>query len=67
MIRNNMIEIITIFLHLLNGEVAKIPATLVLSQSCNDKIIELTSESLNYKGQKIFAYYCKTAKGEWVK
>ena len=32
------------FLHLLNGEVAKVPVSLMLNQSCNDKFIEMVEE-----------------------
>ena len=71
MIRNNMMEVIAIFLHLINGEAVKVPVTLMLSQSCSDKVIELVTineegNEILYKGKTVFAYYCKTTKGEWV-
>ena len=34
-------EVVMMILHLLNGEVAKIPVALALNQSCNDKFITM--------------------------
>ena len=67
-----MMEVIAIFLHLINGEVAKVPISLALSQGCSDKVTELVTikeegNEILYKGKTVFAYYCKTTKGEWVK
>tara|TARA_Y100001951_G_C11178725_1_gene204639 strand:- start:11 stop:214 length:204 start_codon:yes stop_codon:yes gene_type:complete len=66
-----MMEVIAIFLHLINGEAVKVPVTLMLSQSCSDKVIELVTineegNEILYKGKTVFGYYCKTTKGEWV-
>ena len=70
--RNNMMEVISIILHLINGEAIKVPVTLMLSQGCSDKVMELVTineegNEILYKGKTVFAYYCKTTKGEWVK
>jgi|TARA_B100000929_G_scaffold208870_1_gene166471 hypothetical protein len=43
-------KIIIMFVHLLNGEVAKVPTMLVLEQSRSDKFIEMVTE--NVKGAK---------------
>ena len=64
-------EVIAIFLHLINGEAVKVPVTLALSQSCSDKVMELVTikeeeNEILYKGKTVFGYYCKTTKGEWV-
>ena len=65
-------EVVMMILHLLNGEVAKIPVALALNQSCNDKFITMVEEdsigtSVYYNGVKVWAYYCKEGNGEWVK
>ena len=70
--RNNMMEVIAIFLHLINGEAVKVPVTLMLNQSCSNKVMELVTTNENetrilYKGKTVFGYYCKTTKGEWVR
>jgi|TARA_R100001530_G_C4298765_1_gene149915 hypothetical protein len=67
-----MMEVIAIFLHLINGEAVKVPVTLMLSQGCSDKVMELVTTNENetrilYKGKTVFGYYCKTTKGEWVR
>ena len=65
-------EVVMMILHLLNGEVAKIPVALALNQSCNDKFIEMvqpneTETGVLYKGVQVYAHYCKKGTGEWVK
>ena len=65
-------EVVMMILHLLNGEVAKIPVALALKQSCNDKFITMVKEdsigtSVYYNGFQVWAYYCKKGTGEWVK
>ena len=68
--RNNImpgIEIIMMILHLMNGEIARVPVSLMLHQSCSDKVMEMTEDTKNYKGQEVWAYYCKTTKGKWIK
>ena len=65
-------EVVMMILHLLNGEVAKIPVALALNQSCNDKFITMVEEdsigtSVYYNGVQVWSYYCKKGTGEWVK
>ena len=65
-------EVVMMILHLLNGEVAKIPVALALYQSCNDKFITIVKEdsigtSVYYNGVQVWSYYCKKGTGEWVK
>ena len=58
------------FLHLLNGEVAKVPVTLLLNQSCNDKFLEMIQPDdtrILYKGVEVYAHYCKKGTGEYVR
>ena len=63
-------EVVLMFLHLLNGEVAKVPVTLLLNQSCNDKFIEMIQPDntrMLYKGVEVWAYHCRKGTGEWVR
>ena len=65
-------EVVMMILHLLNGEVAKIPVALALIQSCNDKFITMVKEdsigtSVYYNGVQVWSYYCKKGTGEYVK
>ena len=65
-------EVVVMFLHLLNGEVAKVPVSLMLNQSCSDKFIEMVEEdskgtSVYYKGVQVYAHYCKKGTGEYVR
>ena len=62
-------EVVVMILHLLNGEVAKVPVSLMLNQSCNDKFIEMIQSDdtrILYKGVEVWAYYCKKGTGEFV-
>ena len=62
-------EVVVMILHLLNGEVAKVPVSLMLNQSCNDKFIEMIQSDdtrLLYKGVEVWSYYCKKGTGEFV-
>jgi hypothetical protein len=69
-------ELIAIFLHLLNGEVAKIPVGLALNKvTCETafhRVIDKNEDknedknTFNYKGVEIIVYYCKNNKGDWI-
>ena len=64
-------EVVMMILHLLNGEVAKIPVALALNQSCNDKFITMVKEdsigtSVYYKGTLVRAVHCRKGTGEFV-
>jgi len=65
-------ELIAIFLHLLNGEVAKIPVGLALNKvTCETafyRVIDKNEDqnTFDYKGVEIFVYYCKNNKGDWI-
>ena len=62
-------EVVVMILHLLNGEVAKVPGSLMLNQSCNDKFIEMIQSDdtrVLYKGVEVWSYYCKKGTGEFV-
>ena len=62
-------EVVVMILHLLNGEVAKVPVSLMLNQSCNDKFIEMIQSDdtrVLYKGVEVWSYYCKKGTGEFV-
>ena len=65
-------EIIAIILHLLNGEVAKIPVGLAMNQlTCETALFRVidkneNEEAIHYKGVEILGYYCKNNKGEWI-
>ena len=65
-------EIIAIVLHLLNGEVAKIPVGLAVNQlTCETALIRVIDknedqEAIHYKGVEILGYYCNDNKGNWI-
>ena len=65
-------EIIAIILHLLNGEVAKIPVGLALNKvSCHNALYKIidkneNQKAIHYKGVEILGYYCKNNKGDWI-
>jgi len=65
-------ELIAIILHLLNGEVAKIPVGLTFNKlSCETALHRVIDKNENqkefhYKGVEILAYYCKDNKGNWI-
>ena len=65
-------EVVVMILHLLNGEIAKVPVTLMLNQTCSDKFIEMVQPKSNdigvlYKGVEVWAVSCHKGNGEWVK
>ena len=73
---------IMVFLHLLNGEVAKVPASIAINQCCSDVVDKITVFKENsdytagngevwihrvYEDKKVWATYCKTKdEKEWV-
>ena len=65
-------EIIAIILHLLNGEVAKIPVGLALNKmTCHNALHRIIDKNEDkdiflYKGVEILGYYCKNNKGNWI-
>ena len=65
-------EIIAIILHLLNGEVAKIPVGLMAKEiTCETAFHRIVDKNENqktfhYKGVEILGYYCKNNKGDWI-
>jgi hypothetical protein len=65
-------EIIAIILHLLNGEVAKIPVGLAFNQvTCHNALHRVidkneNQKTIHYKGVEILGYYCKNQKGNWI-
>ena len=64
-------EVVVMILHLLNGELAKIPVSLALNQSCNDKFLEIVQvdskgTSVYYKGTLVRAVHCRKGTGEFV-
>ena len=65
-------EIIAIILHLLNGEIAKIPVGLAVNQlTCDTALLRVidkdeNQEGIHYKGVEILGYYCKNNKGDWI-
>ena len=65
-------EIIAIILHLLNGEIAKIPVGLALSKvTCHNALYRVIDKNedqkaIHYKGVEILGYYCKNYKGDWI-
>ena len=65
-------QVVMIILHLLNGEIAKIPVALAMNQSCNDKFITMVKEdsigtSVYYNGVQVWSYYCKKGTGEYIR
>ena len=65
-------EIIAIILHLLNGEIAKIPVGLAVNQlTCETALLRVidkdeNQEAIQYKGVEILGYYFKNNKGNWI-
>ena len=64
-------EVVVMVLHLLNGELAKIPVSLALNQSCSDKFLEIVQvdskgTSVYYKGTLVEAVHCRKGTGEFV-
>jgi hypothetical protein len=65
-------ELITIILHLMNGEVAKIPVGLALNKvTCHNALYRIVDKdenqnALQYKGVDILGYYCNNQKGNWI-
>ena len=62
---------ILMILHLTNGEVAKVPVTLLSTQTCNDKFVEMLSpkssdDGVYYNGHQVWASYCKTGDGKLI-
>jgi len=52
--------------------IKKIPVMSATSLTCQEALkknttIEHEPHGVRYKGKKVFEYYCKTSKGEWVK
>ncbi len=63
---------ILMILHLSNGEVAKLPVTILTSQTCSDKMIEMlkpksSDDHIYYRGSQVWVHYCQTGSGDWVK
>ena len=65
-------ELIAIILHLLNGEVAKIPVGLTLNKvTCHNALYKVIDKNEDkdiflYNGVEILGYYCKNNKGDWI-
>ena len=70
---------VMMILHLLNGEVAKVPVALAIGEWCSDKVDEHTQFVKNpnykegngevwihrkYKDKIVWAHYCKTKDGK---
>ncbi len=65
-------RIVIMILHLVSGDVIKLPVTLTADQSCSDKLIQMVQEdsigtSVYYKGKQVLAYYCKKGTGEYIR
>ncbi len=65
-------NLIIMFIYLVNGEVAKVPVSLALNQDCNNKFLEMVKEKddgtkVLYNDQIVGVHYCKTINGEWVR
>ena len=65
-------ETILIFIYLTTGEIYKVPISLGLGQTCNEKLMKLvkTNEEgtgIFYKGKQVMLHYCKDGNGEWVR
>ena len=56
-------EIIMIMLHLVRGDVAAIPVSMVAKKfTCEEvleQVVESKDTSIEYKGDGVWAYYCK--------
>lgn len=54
----------------MNGELIKMPVVMELNQSCSDIFIKIIDKSnlktIAFRNREIFAYYCKTHKGDWI-
>lgn len=66
-------EIIFVFFTFINGEVAKIPVSIITKPiTCEIAVKQITTQDylpigVRYKGKQVFAHYCKDKKGSWVK
>ena len=65
-------ETILIFIYLTTGEIYKVPISLELGQTCNEKLMEIVKDNeegngVLYRGSQVALHYCKTTKGEWIK
>ena len=70
-IQEYIMKTILMILHLTNGEIAKVPVTLLSTQTCNDKFVEMLSpkssdDGVYYNGHQVWASYCKTGDGKLV-
>jgi len=65
-------EIIMLIIHLLNGEIAKIPMGIVASElTCSSALEKIADNqedktAIAYNGVQVIAYYCKNNKGDWI-
>ena len=65
-------ELIAIILHLINGEIAKIPVGLAVNNlTCYTALTRVIDKNkdknvIHYKGVEILGYYCKDQKGDWI-
>jgi hypothetical protein len=63
-------KIIILFLIIMNGELIKMPVVMELDQSCSDIFIKIIDKNnlktIAFRNREIFAYYCKTHKGDWI-
>ena len=63
-------EIIMLIIHLLNGEIAKIPMGIVANEltcsSALEKIVDSKDTSIEYNGVQVVAYYCRDNEGGWI-
>ena len=62
-------KVILMVLHLTNGEVAKVPITLLSYQTCHDKFIEMfqvspSDDGVFHNGARIWTHYCKDGSGK---
>ena len=64
-------KILLLILHLGNGEVAKVPITLLSTQTCNDKFIETlkpkeSDDGVYYQGKRVWVHYCQDGLGKLI-
>ena len=64
-------KVILMVLHLTNGEVAKVPITLLSTQTCHDKFIEMlepspSDDGVFHNGAQVWAHYCKDGAGRLI-
>ena len=65
-------ELIAIILHLINGEIVKVPIGLALNKvTCHNALHRVidkneNQKTIHYKGVEILGYYCKNQKGDWI-